>query len=155
MQPRIKSPVFTLPGTREAILSMFATTEKCGVPRATLELVQMRVGQINGCGVCVDMHTRILKKLGESETRIFMLPVWRETEYYTAPERAALALAEAATRLSDRTDAVPDDVWSAASAQFSEEALAALVMTIAIANLWNRLNVTTGQVTGDWIEKYL
>jgi AhpD family alkylhydroperoxidase len=151
MQPRIKNPVLTLPGTREAIHTISKATESCGVPQATLELVHVRVGQINGCSVCVDMHFRTLKKLGESDTRIFALAAWRETPYYTEAERAALALAEAATRLGDRADAVPDEVWKEASRHFSEAALGALVMTIALANLWNRLNVPTRQVTGDFV----
>ena len=155
MQPRIKNPVFTMAGTREALLAISEATEACGVPRATLDLVHLRVAQINGCSVCVDMHSRALEKLGEKSTRIFALGAWRETPYYTEPERAALALAEAATRLSDRADAVPDEVWKEASRHFSEPELAALVMTIAIANLWNRLNVPTRQVTGDWIAQYI
>ncbi|MFZ5893687.1 MAG: carboxymuconolactone decarboxylase family protein [Myxococcota bacterium] len=155
MQPRMKSPALTLPGVRDAILTIAKTTETCGVPRATLELVQVRVGQINGCSVCVDMHCRALRKLGESDARIFSLAVWRETPYYTEAERAALALAEAATRLSDRCDAVPDEIWKEASAQFSEQALGALLTAIAVANLWNRLNVPTRQVTGDWIAQYI
>lgn len=155
MQPRMKSPALTLPGTREALLTIAKTTQGCGVPRATLELINVRVGQINGCSVCVDMHCRALKKLGESDTRIFSIAVWRETPYYTEAERAALALAEAGTRLCDRTDAVSDEVWKEASRHFSESALSALVMTTAMANLWNRLNVPTRQVTGDWIEQYI
>jgi AhpD family alkylhydroperoxidase len=151
----MKSPALTLPGAREAILTIVKATENCGVPRALLELVNVRVGQINGCSVCVDMHSRALKKLGESEARIFTLAAWRETPYYTDAERAALALAEAETRLSDRAEAVPDEVWAEASRHFSEAALSALVMTIAVANLWNRLNAATRQVTGDWVEKYI
>ncbi len=155
MEPRMKSPVFTLPGTREALLKITKTTQGCGVPRATLELVNTRVGQINGCSVCVDMHSRALKKLGESDARIFALAAWREAPYYTEAERAALGLAEAATRLSDRIDAVPDEVWKEASEHFTEAELAGLVMAIAMANLWNRLNVPTRQVTGDWIAQYI
>ena len=102
MLPRMKSPAWTVPGLRDALLSISKTTEACGVPRATLELVHARVGQLNGCSVCVDMHTRALKKLGESDARLFALAVWREAPYYTDGERAALGLAEAATRLSDR-----------------------------------------------------
>jgi AhpD family alkylhydroperoxidase len=151
----MKSPVFTLPGTHEALLTIGKAIERCGVPRATLELVSARVGQINGCSVCVDMHSRALKKNGESDTRIFALAAWRETPYYTDAERAALALAEAATRLSDRDNAVPDELWKEASRHFSEPGLAALVMTIAMANLWNRLNVATQQVTGDWVAQYV
>ncbi len=115
--------------------------ERCGVPRATLELINVRVGQINGCSVCVDMHSRALKKLGESDARSSRSPRGERPPTTRAAERAALALAEAATRLSDRADAVPDEVWKEASGHFSEAELSALVMTIALANLWNRLNV--------------
>jgi AhpD family alkylhydroperoxidase len=155
MEPRMKSPAWTVPGLREAILTIAKTTEGCGVPRATLEFCHVRVGQINGCSVCVDMHSRALKKLGESDARIHTLAVWREAPYYTEAERAALALAEAATRLSDRTDAVPDEIWKEASQHFSEAALAALVTAIAVANFWNRINVSTRQMTGDWVTQYI
>jgi AhpD family alkylhydroperoxidase len=155
MQPRMKSPVFTLPGAMEALQTVSKATESAGVPATTLQLVHARIAQINGCAVCLDMHSRALKKLDESDTRIFALAAWRETPYYTEAERAALALAEATTRLSDRADAVSDEVWKEASRHFSGAALGALVMAIAMANLWNRLNVATHQVTGDWIAQYI
>jgi len=155
MQPRIKSPAWTLPGAREAILALGQAAENSGIPRVTLELLHVRVGQINGCSVCVDMHSRGLKKLGESEARLFTLAAWREAPYFSAAERAALALAEAITRLSDRSNAVADDVWQEAARHFSETELGALVLTIAVANLWNRINVATQQVGGDWVEKYV
>jgi AhpD family alkylhydroperoxidase len=155
MQPRIKSPALTLPGVRNAIISIAKSADACGIPRATLELVSVRVGQINGCAVCVDMHSRSLKKLGESDARIFAVGAWRETPYYTDAERSALALAEAETRIGDRPDAVTDEVWQEASRHFSEAQLGALVTTIAVANLWNRLNVATRQVTGDWVAEYI
>jgi AhpD family alkylhydroperoxidase len=151
----MNSPVWTLPGSREALLTIAKATESCGVSRTILEFVNVRAGQINGCGVCVDMHSRALKKLGESDTRIFALGAWRETSYYTEAERAALALAEATTRICDRDRAVPDDVWQEAARHFSEAAMGALVMTIALANLWNRLNVATQQVSGEWIAEYV
>jgi AhpD family alkylhydroperoxidase len=150
----MKSPALTLPGAMEAVRMLASATEGCGVPPGTLELVHARVAQLNGCSVCLDMHTRRLEKLGESKTRIFALAAWREASYYTEAERAALALAEAATRLSDRPDAVADDVWKEASRHFSEAELSALVMSIALANLWNRLNVTTRQVSGEWVAQY-
>ena len=153
MQARMKSPVLVLPGTREALLALSRASEAAGVPRATLELVHVRVGQLNGCSVCVDMHTRALKKLGESDPRIFMIGAWREAPYYTDAERAALALAEAATRLADRPNAVPDDVWEEAARHYAEPALAAVLLSIAVANLWNRLNVPTRRMTGDWVEQ--
>ena len=152
---RIKSPAWTLPGAREAILSLAKASESAGVPQVILELVNVRVGQINGCSVCVDWHCRALRKLGESDTRLFSLGAWREAPYYTEPERAALALAEAATRLSDRADAVPDEIWLEAARHFTEPELGALVMSIAVANLWNRLNAATRQQGGDWIAQYV
>jgi AhpD family alkylhydroperoxidase len=158
MQSRMKSPVRILPGALEAVQAIRKSTESGGVPQATLEFVHLRVGQINGCSVCVDMHARALKKMGESEVRIFAVAAWRDAPYYTGAERAALALAEAATRISDRGDGdgdgVPDEVWEAATRHFDEAALAALVLTIAVANLWNRLNVATRQVGGDWVTQY-
>ena len=155
MQPRIKNPAHTLPGARDALLTIAKAAESCGVPRAILELVHVRIGQINGCSVCVDMHSRVLKKLGEDDARIFALGAWREAPYYTDAERAALALAEATTRLSDRADAVSDEVWSEATRHFSDAELSGLVMSIAVANLWNRLNAATRQVSGNWIERYI
>jgi AhpD family alkylhydroperoxidase len=155
MEPRIKSPALTLPGARDAILKVAKAVEGCGVPRATLELVNMRVGQINGCSPCVDMHSRMFKRLGESDTRLFTLAAWRETPYYTDAERAALALAEAATRISDRADAVSDEIWKEAARHFDDAQLGALVMSIALANMWNRLNTATRQVTGDFVEQYI
>ena len=155
MESRMKTPALTLPGAFEAIQTLAKATEGCGVPRSTLELVHLRVGQLNGCSVCVDMHSRVLRKLGESDARIAVLAAWREAPYYTDAERAALTLAEAATRLSDRTDAVPDGVWKEAARHFNEAQLGALVMAIALANFWNRLNVTTRQPSGDWVAKYI
>jgi len=155
MQPRMKSPALTMPGAIDALQQLHKVTTQSGdLPRTTLELVHVRVGQINGCSVCVDMHARALKKLGESDPRLFALAAWREAPYYTDAERAALALAEAATRLSDRPDAVGDEVWAEASRHFGDAALSALVMTIALANLWNRLNAATRQVGGDWVTTY-
>lgn len=155
MQARIKSPAVTLPGARDAIMTLVKAIENGNVPRGTLELVHVRVGQINGCSVCVDMHCRALKKLGESDARIFAVATWREAPYYSESERAALALAEASTRLCDRVDAVPDEVWNEAARHFAEPALGALVLSIAVANLWNRLNVPTRQVSGDWVAQYV
>lgn len=155
MQPRITSPALTLPGVREALMAAASATKTVGVPETTLELIHIRVGQINGCAPCVDMHTRSAKKHGETEIRLATLVVWRETPYFTEAERAALALAEHATRLCDRPAAVPAAIWDEAAKHYSSEALAGLVLAIGVANLWNRLNVTTGQITGEWIAKYV
>jgi alkylhydroperoxidase family enzyme len=96
------------------------------------------------------MHSRDLKKAGETDERLFAVAAWREAPYFTDAERAALALTEAATRLSDRADPVPDEIWDEAARHYDEPALAALIIAIANINVWNRLNVTTRQVAGEW-----
>ena len=154
MQSRMKSPALTVPGALDALLSLSKLAHG-DVPRTTIELVNLRASQINGCAVCVDMHSRGLKKLGEQDERIFAVAAWREAPYYSEAERAALALAEATTRLSDRCDPVPDDVWREAARHYSETALASLVLSIALVNVWNRLNAATRQVSGAWTAQYV
>ena len=154
MQPRIKSPALTLPGAMEAIMKLVKLVEKSGVPPATIEFTNMRASQINGCSVCVDIHSRALKNLGEKDERIFSISAWRDAPYYSDAERAALALAEAATRLEDRTDPVPDEIWKEAARHYNDTAISALVMSIGVINLWNRVNVTTRQVSGEWTAQY-
>jgi AhpD family alkylhydroperoxidase len=139
-----------VPETMQALQVLHASAEKGGVPSRTLGLVHLRASQINGCGVCVDMHPRLLKKAGETDERLFALAAWRDAPYFSDAERAALALTEAATRLSDRADPVPDEVWDNAARHYDEPALASLVLSIALINVWNRLNVTTRQVAGQW-----
>jgi AhpD family alkylhydroperoxidase len=148
MQPRMTQPAFVVPGAMEALQALDKTLYQADVPKETHHLVHLRASQINGCSVCVDMHARDLRKAGESDERIFAVAAWRETPYYTDAERAALALAEAMTRLSDRSDPVPDPVWDEAARHYDEHALAALTLSIATVNVWNRLNATTGQVAG-------
>ena len=120
------------------------------MPPATLELVHLRVSQVNGCSACVDAGARTAKKGGETDERLFAVAAWRETPYFTDAERAALALAEAATRLADRPDPVPDEIWAQAAEHYDERGLAALVLMIGVTNLFNRLNATTRQVAGAW-----
>jgi AhpD family alkylhydroperoxidase len=122
------------------------------VPQETLELVHLRVNQINGCSVCAHMQTRHLNKSEETAERFFAVAAWRDAPFFTDAERAALALAEAVTRLSDRPDPVPDDIWNEAARHYDERALAALMLHIALSNVWNRLNVTTRQVAGEWLK---
>ena len=155
MQPRIKSPAMTVPGALEALIALTKSIEKCGVPRATLELMNMRASQINGCSVCLDLHSRALKKIGEKDERIIAVAAWREAPYYSDAERAALALTEAATRINDRADPVPEEIWREASKHYNEAALGALVMSIGLINLWNRLNAATRQVGGEWTAQYI
>jgi len=150
MQPRMTNPAMVLPDAMQAIQRLFKATEHGGVPPATLELVHLRTSQINGCSACVDSGARSARKAGETEERLFAVAAWREAPYFTDAERAALALAEAATRLADRPDPVPDDIWEQAAAQYDEQQLAAVIFMIAVTNLFNRLNATTRQVAGAW-----
>ncbi|MGI5245909.1 carboxymuconolactone decarboxylase family protein [Dactylosporangium sp. CA-139066] len=131
------------PDITKAVNLLYKAAHSTGVPNATLELVHLRASQINGCSPCVDSGARAMRKSGETDERIFSVAAWRETPYYTDAERAAMALAEAATRLADRSDPVPDDVWDAAAKHFSEEELGAIVLWIATTNFFNRLNATT------------
>ncbi len=153
MQPRIKNPVLIHPAALAALNQLAETTTGTGIPESTLYLVDLRASQINGCSVCVDIHTRELEHAGESSARIHMVAAWREAPYYSEAERAALALTEAATRLADRPDPVPDAVWDEAARHYSEEQLAALVLKIALINAYNRINASTRQVGGEWVEQ--
>jgi AhpD family alkylhydroperoxidase len=150
MQARMKNPAMVLPGAMTAIQALNSATEQGGVPSATLSLVHLRASQINGCSTCVDAGSRQAKKAGETDDRLFAVAAWREAPYFTDAERAALALAEAVTRLSDRPDPVPDEIWNEAARHYDEQGLAALILTISTTNVFNRLNVTTRQVAGAW-----
>jgi AhpD family alkylhydroperoxidase len=134
----------------QALKALEAATEKGGVPRRTLALVELRVSQINGCSVCVDMHSRDLKKAGETDDRLFAVAAWRDNPCFTEAERSALALAEAVTRISDRADPVPNETWEEAARLYNENALATLIISIAAINVWNRINVTIRQPVGVW-----
>ena len=150
MEARIPSPAMSVPGAMDALLALSKSATKAGIPHRTLELLHLRASQINGCAVCVDMHSKGLQQAGEAVERIFAVGAWREAPYYTDAERAALALTECVTRLADRADPVPDDVWAEAAAHFTEPQLAALVVDMAAINAWNRLNAATRQVAGAW-----
>jgi AhpD family alkylhydroperoxidase len=148
MQARMTNPVFVVPEAMKALTALGTSVSKGSVPNSTLELVRLRASQINGCSFCVEMHARDLKKAGEKDERLFAVAAWREAPYFTDAERAALALTEAATRMSDRGDAVTDEVWKEAARHYDEKALADLVLNIALINFWNRVNVTIRQVSG-------
>jgi AhpD family alkylhydroperoxidase len=155
MHARIDNPALAVPGALKPLQEIANAARKADIPETTLYLVDLRASQINGCGVCVDIHSRELKHAGEPDERINSVSVWRDASYFTEAERAALALTEAATRLADRPDPVPDDVWDAAAQHYDEAQLASLVLAIAAINAWNRLNVTTRQVSGDWVGEWL
>ncbi|QKW51455.1 carboxymuconolactone decarboxylase family protein [Streptomyces buecherae] len=120
------------------------------LPASTRELVALRVSQINGCGFCVDMHTKDAVAAGETQQRLHLVAVWREATVFTDSERAALELAEEGTRLADAAGGVSDEVWANAAKHFDEDQLGALISTIAVMNALNRLNVITQRPAGDY-----
>jgi AhpD family alkylhydroperoxidase len=144
----MSNPATLFPEVMPAIQALLKATRKGGVPKTLLELVHLRASQINGCSYCVDAGARSAKKAGETDERLFAVAAWREAPYFTDAERAALALTEAATRLADRADPVPDEIWEEATRHFDEQGLAAVILMIATTNLFNCLNATTRQVAG-------
>jgi AhpD family alkylhydroperoxidase len=141
----MKNPAIVIPEAMKAIQTLHAAASADGAPAKILELAHLRASQINGCSFCVDAGARQAKKSGEADERLFAVAAWREAPYFTEAERAALA-----TRLSDRADAVPDAIWEDAARYFDERALAALILSIATTNVFNRLNVSTRQPAGAW-----
>ncbi|MER5885278.1 carboxymuconolactone decarboxylase family protein [Streptomyces sp. NPDC001941] len=150
MQSRMKNPAVVLPAAMGPIQELLKATQSAGVEAQTLELVHLRVSQINGCSACVDGGAKTARKAGMSDERLATVAAWREAPYFTDEERTALELAEAATRLADRPDAVGDEVWDRAATYFDEKQLAALILMIGVTNLFNRLNATTRQIAGAW-----
>ena len=148
MTARMTNPAFAVDGAMDALNALSKAISRARVP-VPRELVHLRASQINGCSVCVDMHAKAARKSGESEERVFAVAAWRETPYFNDAERAALALTESLTRVADQAERVPDAIWDAAAEHFDETQLGALVLDIATANLWNRLNTATRQVVGE------
>ena len=148
MQARMKNPALVLAGALPALMALDKTTDVEGLPYVTRKLVHLRASQINGCSVCTEMHSRELKKAGATDERLFSVAAWRDTPYFTPPERAALELTEALTRLSDRPDPVSDALWDEVSQHYDEQARAALILSISAINVWNRVNSAVRQVAG-------
>ncbi len=146
---RLKNPATIVP---EAMAPLQALGQVLGQAKGdsgrTLSLAMMRASQLNGCAMCLNWQGA--RQAGETDERLFALSVWRESTVFSAPERAALALAESMTRLSDRPDPVPDSVWEEVARHFHERDLALLVLGISTINLYNRINVTTHQVAQEW-----
>jgi AhpD family alkylhydroperoxidase len=155
MQARIANPAQTVPGAMQALHRLGKAVKQADVPVTTHYLIHMRASQINGCAVCADMHSRELKEAGEPDERIFTVATWREAPYFTEAERAALALTEAATRLADQPESVSEEIWAEAARHYDEASLASLVLSIALINSWNRINATTRQITGDWVDQWI
>jgi AhpD family alkylhydroperoxidase len=146
MEARMKNPAAVIPGAWQAIAGLNKAVDSGNVPASTMELVHLRVSQVNGCSACVATAA----KSTESPERLITVAAWREAPYFTDAERAALALAEAATRLADSTDPVPDAIWDEAASHYDEQGMAALILKIAVTNLFNRLNRVTKQPAGAW-----
>ncbi len=150
LRPRMQHPAMIVPEAMAALQAVGAAVGQGDVSDGTIELVNVRASQINGCGVCLVGHVRGAKKRGETDDRLAAVAGWRDAPFFTEAERAALALTEAVTRLSDTSDPVPDAVWEEAVRHYDEGQLATLVLAIANINVWNRLNVATRQVAGAW-----
>jgi AhpD family alkylhydroperoxidase len=141
-------PVMIIPEAMKALRALAEAAAGRGVPAALIHLIHLRASQINGCSFCVEMHARDARKAGEPDERIVTVAAWREAPYFSDAERAALALTEALTRIADRPDPVPDEIWQDAARHYDEQALSALLLAIAAINVWNRLNVATRQPAG-------
>ena len=147
MEPRIDYRK-VLPGAMSAMLGLEKYLHTCGLPQRLLNLIKFRVSQINGCAYCLDMHSKDLRVAGESEQRLYLLDAWRESPFYSERERAALAWAEAVTRVTEGH--VPDEVFKEARSQFSEEELANLTLAVVAINGWNRLSIAFRAVPGTY-----
>jgi AhpD family alkylhydroperoxidase len=150
MQERMKHPASIIPEAMEAVQALTKAARKGGLPEATLGLVHLRASQINGCSFCVVSGTTHARKEGESDDRLAAVAAWRDAPFFNDAERAALALTEAVTRLADRPDPVPDEIWDEAARHYDERGLAALLLFIATTNVYNRLNVPIRQLAGTW-----
>ena len=137
------------PEVFQGMLALTAVVQKSGLAPGLIDLVNQRVSQINGCAYCLDMHSKDLRARGETEQRIYMLSAWREVpDLYNARERAALAWAEAVTRLTDQD--VPDEVYDQTRKEFSDKELAQLTLSIVAINGWNRLNIAFRTPAGNY-----
>ena len=150
MEARVTHPVFAVPAAMKALSAYSQAGKGLGVTAETIEMINLRASQINGCSVCVQLHSNNLKKEGISDERLYAVAAWRDAPYFTDAERVSLELTELVTRVADRGDPVPDDVWAEAERHYDEQGLSALLIAITSINVWNRLNAATRQVAGDW-----
>lgn len=151
IEPRLTNPAGVIPEALEGIQKLIVAVHKGRLPASIMELTHMRASQINGCSSCIEGTIRHAHKTGqELDDRLLMVAAWRHSSEFTEAERAALELTEEVTRLADRSDPVPDETWARAARHYDEKALAALVLHVALVNLFNRMNVSTRQPAGDW-----
>lgn len=148
MTARMKNPATILPTMVPAIQSIYGAMYGSGVDPQLLELVHLRVSQVNGCSACVFAGVTAAKNHGETDERMHQVAAWRESNLFTDTERSVLALAETATRMADRPDAVPDAVWEEAASRLGEDQLAAVVVMVALTNFFNRVNATVREPAG-------
>jgi AhpD family alkylhydroperoxidase len=149
MQARMKNPAFVLPGAMKGIGTLFQAIGEGGLRQDLAEIVGLRASQINGCGACVHGHTDNLRKAGVSEERIAAVAAWRHAPFFSDAERSALRLTEAMTRLSDLSgESVPDALWDEVAGHFDEKELSGLILTVALTNLFNRINTTIQEPAG-------
>lgn len=139
---RMTNPALVLPDAGKGIGHLLAAIGKGGLPDTTIELIGIRVSQLNGCTACLHSHWEAGRRSGIEERQLISVTAWHESPYFDEAERAALALADAMTRMADAADAVPDELWREVAEHYDEQQLAALVLQIATMNLFNRLNVT-------------
>jgi len=148
MQPERLNYMEAAPDGFKAMLGLEQYARQSGLDHSLLELVKTRASQINGCAFCLDMHTKDARAAGETEQRLYALPAWEETPFYTDRERAALAWTEAVTLVADSH--VPDDVYNNARKHFSEKELVNLTLAIIAINGWNRLAVSFRKTPGTY-----
>lgn len=151
IEPRLTNPAALMPEALEGIQKLLLAIGRARLPESVTELTHMRVSQINGCSSCIEGTIRHAHKTGAAlDERLLMVAAWRHSSEFTEGERAALELAEEMTRLADRSDPVPDETWARAAQHYDDRTLPALVLHVALVNLFNRLNVATRQPAGDW-----
>ena len=151
MDPRLN--YFADPTAGKALKSLMSLGKQIkdsSLPTATQELVALRISQINGCAVCIDMHTKEAAAAGEASVRLNLVAAWREAMVFTEAERAALELAEEGTRVADAAGGVSDEVWANAAAHYDEGQLMTLVILVSLMNTVNRLNIITRQPAGNY-----
>lgn len=137
---RIANPMMSVPGAMKALLDLSAAAGNTGLDADYVELICLRVSIMNGCGMCIDYHTKLLRKANVADERVYAVAGWRDVPYYTEAEKAGFALAEQMTHVH-----VSDEVWNEAAKHYTEDQLAGLTIAIGAINLWNRINVATQQ----------
>lgn len=149
MRARMTNPAYVLPDAMKGIQNILKAINTGGVSQELQEIVALRASQINGCSACVHSHVQNLKKAGEPDEKVGTVVAWRESPSFTDAERAALALTESMTRLADRRgEAVSDELWDEVADQFDEAQLSAILLTVALTNMFNRLNTAIKEPAG-------